>query len=141
MRPKKGWLRRMKIRHLLSTNFSFFSAVVIAFFPKCPFCWAAYMSLFSYFGLSKLSYQPWLLPLFIGLFFVNLFSMYANGKRHGYKPLILSLLGGMLIVVNRIFLEVQGLMIVGASLLIVVSLWNSLPKRMINSIRSYASFN
>lgn len=129
--------RTIKWKQVIKTNASFLMAVIIAFFPKCPFCWAAYMSMFSFLGLNTISYQPWLLPLFIVLFFANLVSLYFNRKHHGYKLLLLSLAGALLIVMNRLYWNVPVIVYCGAALLVTASLWNSLSGRMVNSIRSY----
>lgn len=131
--------RSVKWKKILKTNASFLMAVVIAFFPKCPFCWAAYMSIFSFLGLNTIKYQPWLLPVFIVLFFANLLSLYLTRKRHGYKLLLLSLAGATLIVLNRLYWNMPVVVYCGASLLVIASLWNSLSGRMANSIRLYFS--
>jgi mercuric ion transport protein len=131
--------RSIKWKKILKTNASFLMAVLIAFFPKCPFCWAAYMSMFSFLGLNTIKYQPWLLPVFIVLFFANIVSLYLTRKRHGYKLLLLSLAGATLIVLNRLYWNVPVVVYCGAALLIVASLWNSLSGRMVNSIRLYFS--
>lgn len=131
--------RAVKWKKVLRTNLSFLMAVLIAFFPKCPFCWAAYMSMFSFLGLNTIKYQPWLLPAFIVLFFANIVSLYFNRKRHGYKLLVLSLAGAAIIVLNRLYFNVPVLVYCGAALLITASLWNSLSQRMVNSIKFYFS--
>lgn len=136
--PPKG-RGSVKWKKILKTNASFVMAVIIAFFPKCPFCWAAYMSIFSFLGLNTIEYQPWLLPVFIVLFFANLVSLYFTRKRHGYKLLLLSLTGAALIVLNRLYWNVPIMVYCGAALLIIASLWNSLSGRMVNSIRLYFS--
>lgn len=127
----------LPLKRVVRTHLSFLAALFIAFFPKCPFCWAAYMSLLSGFGVGSLPYQPWLLPFFIGLLFLNIGSLYLSRKRHGYKPLLLALAGAIVISVNRLFWEQKEWLVVGVALLIVASLWNSLPRRMVYSLRQY----
>jgi len=119
------------------THLSFLIAVLIAFFPKCPFCWAAYMSLLGAFGMGSIEYQPWLLPVLIVMLFVNLGSLYLLRKRHGYKPLVLALAGGLLIVLNRLYWNETALIVIAALLMITGSLWNSLPKRLAVSLKFY----
>lgn len=55
----------------------------VAFFPKCPVCWAAYLSVFGIAGLDRLPYTPWLLPVFVGLMLVNLNSLWSRGRATG----------------------------------------------------------
>ena len=131
--PKKRSLMIKNLHHHLS----FLTAVFIAFFPKCPFCWAAYMSLFAGLGLGNISYQPWLLPFFIGLLFLNLGSLFLSRKRHGLGPLLLSLIGAFLITMNRLYFESQTTLLLGAVLLVIPSFWNSLPRRILRSLRYY----
>jgi hypothetical protein len=124
----------------LRHHLSFLMAVFIAFFPKCPFCWAAYMSLLTALGLKTIPYQPWLLPLFIVLLFLNLVSLFFSRKRHGNGPLLISLTGALLITLNRLYVESISLLIIGACLLVIASLWNSLSPRMLRSLRYYVKF-
>jgi|GEM_PF-1315487 len=131
--------RGIRWKQVARTHFSFFMAVVIAFFPKCPFCWAAYMSALSSLGLSTIPYRPWMLPLLIGLFFANMVSLYYTRGRHGYKLLLISLAGAVLIVGNRLYWNMSALLYAGAALLAIASLWNSLPDRMLRSLSLYFS--
>jgi mercuric ion transport protein len=125
-------------KRMISTHLSFLWAVLVAFFPKCPFCWAAYMSLFSSWGIGRLPYQPWLLPVLIILMFVNVVSLYFSRVRHGYLPLVMSLTGGIFIMLQRIFLfEQHTLLYAGAALMIIASLWNSLSRRIARSVGLY----
>ena len=128
---------RYRWSRIIRTQLSFLMALVIAFFPKCPFCWAAYMSLFSSFGLGKLPYQPWMLPVLIGLLFLNIISLYLSRKRHGFKPLIIGIIGAALVTMNRLYWMEDNIMIIGAILLVTASLWNSLPRRMVISLKYF----
>lgn len=121
----------------IKSQFSFFIAVLIAFFPKCPFCWAAYMSVFSSLGLGRIPYKPWLLPVLIALLFMNLLSLYLSRNRHGYKPIVLAIIGAGLVTLNRLYWQDQLMMIIGAACLVGASLWNSLSRRMSFSVKYY----
>jgi len=50
----------------------------VAFFPKCPICWAAYLSMFGVAGLNQIPYSPWLQPLLIALMLINLVSVWLR---------------------------------------------------------------
>ncbi|MDB5222117.1 MAG: hypothetical protein JWN83_784 [Chitinophagaceae bacterium] len=132
--------KRSLWKRVLRNHISFFTAIFIAFFPKCPFCWAAYMSIFTALGLGSIPYQPWLLPFLIALLFVNISSLYFTRKRHAGKPLVLTLAGALLITVNKLFFNHLYLAILGAFFLIGASLWNSLSKRMVRSLKYYFQF-
>jgi protein SCO1/2 len=55
----------------------------VAFFPKCPICWAGYLSLFGIAGLQRIPYSPWLQPLLIAVMLINLISVWVRGRAMG----------------------------------------------------------
>ncbi len=61
-------------------------SLTTAFFPKCPICWATYLSVFGITGLEQLPYTPWLLPLFAGLMLINLGSLWL--REHARQRII-----------------------------------------------------
>lgn len=86
---------------------SFLVPLAVVFFPKCPICWMAYLSLFGITGLQSIPYSPWLLPLFVILMLVNLLSVYRRGKhRNFFTPFYLSLLGVVLVLIPGMWLEI-----------------------------------
>lgn len=106
---------------------STFLAVFIAFFPKCPLCWAAYMSLFGSIGISRIPYMPWLLPVLIGFLALHFYFLFQKIKDKGYLPLSLSIIGGSSIVISRYFLlENTTLNYFGLTAIILGSLLNNL---------------
>lgn len=129
--------RSFSWRRVVKNHLSFFMAVLIAFFPKCPLCWAAYMSLLGSWGIQTIPYKPWLLPVLCVLLVINIISLYLTGKKHHYWPLALSVAGALIVIGNRYYFHSEQLMYTGAALLIISSLWNTLPIRIINSIRHY----
>src|SRR5262249_51879337 len=50
---RPGWLRRV------SPVLGAATSAGVAFFPKCPVCWAAYLSMFGVAGLQSVPYAPW----------------------------------------------------------------------------------
>jgi protein SCO1/2 len=95
-------------------------AVVTAFFPKCPVCWAAYLSVFGVAGLDSLPYSPWLLPVFVTLLLVNLVSVRRRSASQGTTvPFWLTAAGAAVILVLGLGLkhELAGRFGVGLSLL------------------------
>jgi protein SCO1/2 len=57
--------------------------IVAAFLPKCPMCWAAYLSMFGIAGLGWAPYFRWLFPVLISLMLINLGSLWLRGFRRG----------------------------------------------------------
>jgi protein SCO1 len=67
---------------------------LLAFFPKCPVCWATYMSVFGVAGIQSIPYSPWLKFVFIGIMIVNLLLLYQKRHRnHTLLPFWLSVAG------------------------------------------------
>jgi hypothetical protein len=58
-----------------------------AFFPKCPVCWSAYLSVLGIAGLEQIPYSPWLQPLLVAAMVINLASIWlragATGRMSG----------------------------------------------------------
>ena len=47
------------------------SVVLLFFFPKCPLCWGAYASLFSFIGLESISYNSNWRYVILGLLLIG----------------------------------------------------------------------
>jgi len=105
---------------------SILMSVVIAFFPKCPVCWAVYMSMFGSLGLAKLPFIPWLLPVLFCFLGVHLFLVYKKVPQKGYLPFVLSVAGALVVLLGRSFFpQEKWLLIAGMVLIISGSLLNS----------------
>ena len=108
------------------------SAILVAVAPKCPLCWAAYMSAFGSLGISiQIPYQPWLLPLVAGLLLVNLAALLLRARaRRRYGPFSLCLAGVAAVIVGK-FVLVSGtpFMTLGLAAIISGSLWSAHGKR------------
>ncbi len=98
----------------------------IAFFPKCPFCWAAYMSVLGSIGIAKLPYLPWMLPVLLALLAVHLLLLLRQLARKRYWPFVCSALGAACVLLGRSGSGQQsGLLLLGIGLLIAGSLLNN----------------
>jgi hypothetical protein len=101
-------------------------SILIAFFPKCPICWAVYMSMFGSLGLARLPYMPWLLPVLLSFLALHLFMLFRKSSQNGYVPFALSLAGAVLILSGRFFFPLEKwLMVTGVVMIISGSLLNS----------------
>lgn len=127
------WQQQASRAGQLSVRFG--SALFIAFFPKCPFCWAAYMSYLGATGVVSVRYQPWLVWVLVGLLAVNVGVLFWTRHRHGLGPFWLCLAGAVLVITNRLWLDQPVLLWLGAGGLLVGSLWNSLSPKMSASVR------
>jgi hypothetical protein len=103
-------------------------SVLIAFFPKCPVCWAVYMSMFGSIGLVRLPYMGWLLPVLLFFLAVHLFMIYKKSATTSYLPFLLSLTGTVVILVSRFsFNNERWLLITGMICIISGSLFSQFP--------------
>lgn len=104
--------------------------LLLAFFPKCPICWAVYLSAFGISGLNSIPYSPWLIPWIILAILINLILLYRNAKvRNGLTPFWLSLVGGLLVMGSGYQFSSQAFLIVGVVCILMGSLLNSLSLR------------
>jgi protein SCO1/2 len=82
--------------------FGALASLGFAFFPKCPFCWAAYLSLFGITSLGRIPYSPWLQPVLVALMLINLFSVWIRGRTtRRMTPFGLVAAGALAIVLSR----------------------------------------
>lgn len=107
------------------------SALVVAFFPKCPMCWAAYLSLFGVAGVDWLANSPWLLPLFVFALVLNVGSLWWIGKRSQRRAgFYLAALGALTIVCGSLWLERDWVSGIGIALTFAGSLLSVGPLRV-----------
>ena len=99
--------------------------ILLAFFPKCPLCWAAYLSAFGISGISWLKYNPKYLAVLIVAMLLNVVIIYRQSRLNNYYSLILSLLGSSLVLLATIFNLSMSLKISGITLVITSSLLNT----------------
>lgn len=121
---KSGSKARLTAKALPSVIMS----VLIAFFPKCPICWAVYMSMFGSLGLTRLPYMKWLLPVLIVFLAIHLFFLYRRIKITGYVPFFISVAGAATIICCRmLFPFAQWPLAIGITCIVAGSLLNSFP--------------
>jgi protein SCO1 len=59
------------------------ASISVAFFPKCPVCWATYLSMFGVAGLDQIPLPFWLQPLLVAAMSINLASVWLRGWTTG----------------------------------------------------------
>jgi protein SCO1/2 len=89
-------------RQTAPTVFSTLASLGVAFFPKCPVCWAGYMSMFGIASLEQIPYAPWLQPVFVVVMLINLISVWIRGRSTGRMlPFYLVSAGALTIVASK----------------------------------------
>jgi protein SCO1 len=78
------------------------ASIGVAFFPKCPVCWAGYMSMLGIASLEQIPYSPWLQPVLVLVMLVNLISVWVRGRSTGrMSAFYLVSAGALAILVSR----------------------------------------
>ena len=99
------------------------AALGVALLPKCPICWAAYLSAFGVAGFGSIPYSPWLLPLLAAAVLVNLGSMWLRGRATGtLAPFWLAGVGTLLIAALKLGFPLPGAALAGVALTLAGSL-------------------
>ncbi len=109
-----------------SPVFSTAVALGLALFPKCPFCWAAYLSLFGIAGVETIPYSPWLQPVLAILLLSNLASIWFRARSTGRMlPFYLVTAGALTIIASKTFSGPSVASFLGVLLTLVGSLLSS----------------
>jgi membrane-bound ClpP family serine protease len=134
---KKELVNQVKSSFRFKSLSSVALSVLIAFFPKCPLCWAAYMSLFGFLGLSQLPYMSWLLPVLLLFMGVYLIILYKKSPKKGYIPFHLSLAGAVLLLIGKLFFPLEKwIVVLGMIFIISSSLWLSFGVQIVSYLLS-----
>lgn len=99
------------------------AALGVALFPKCPICWAAYLTAFGVAGLGSIPYSPWLQPVLAAAMLVNLGSMWMRGRATGrMAPFWLASSGALAIAAAKLGFPWQSAALAGVALTLAGSL-------------------
>ena len=106
-------------------------ALALALFPKCPFCWAAYLSLFGIVGLESIPYSPWLQPVLAILLLSNLTSIWFRARGTGrMMPFYLVTAGAIAIIASKAFAGPDAAGFLGVALTLAGSVWSTVKPQM-----------
>jgi mercuric ion transport protein len=109
-------------------------SILIAFFPKCPICLAAYLSMFGSISLARSPIMGWLFPFLISVLGIHLFLLFKKSSQKGYGPFLISVIGATLILTGRSFLpDYKFILWTGMMLILAGSLWNSFSFNRFNT--------
>ena len=109
-------------------------ALGLALFPKCPFCWAAYLSLFGIASLQSIPYSPWLQPVLAILLLSNLTSIWFRARNTSrMAPFYLVTAGAIAIIASKAFSGLNSLSLVGVILTLAGSVWSTFSVRTTRS--------
>lgn len=101
-------------------------SLLLAFFPKCPVCWATYMSMFGGVWMAGIPYLSWLLPVLLVVSLLNLLLLLKRAPQRGYGPFLLGLMGVAVVLGGRSqWPQERWLLLIGMALMITSSLVSS----------------
>jgi len=111
-------------------------AVGLALFPKCPLCWAAYLSLFGIAGLESIPYSPWLQPVLAIMLLLNMTSVWIRARSTGrMMPFYLVTAGVLAVIISNVFHGLAMAAVFGILLTLTGSLWSTFnPTRRRSSL-------
>jgi protein SCO1/2 len=117
-------------RKTASPVFGTLASLGVAFFPKCPICWAAYLSVFGVAGLNQIPYSPWLRPVLVAVMLINIASVWLRGRSTGrMSGFYLVSAGALAIVVLKMGLGWEKAAVWGVALTLAGSLLSALSAR------------
>ena len=106
---------------------SLLPSFALAFLPKCPFCWATYLSGLGLAGLESVARLTWLQPLLIAGILVNVGSAAFRARTTGRMTGVwLTALGALAIIGSRFGVPVAAL---GVVLTLVGSMFSAVRSR------------
>lgn len=77
------------------------TGILFFLFPKCPFCWAAYASFFSFIGLDTVAYNSSWKYIILSVFLVgSLFVLWRHYRNKSWLNIILYTTGLALLMVT-----------------------------------------
>lgn len=119
--------------NLASPVFGTAVALALALFPKCPLCWAAYLSFFGIVGLESIPYSPWVQPVLAILLLSNLTSIWFRARVTGRMlPFYLVTAGALLVVASKAFAGPDAVGFLGVALTLVGSVWSTLNRSLLS---------
>lgn len=117
-----------------SPVFGTLASLGVAFFPKCPICWAGYLSLFGVAGLQRIPYSPWLQPLLIAVMLINLTSVWLRGRSTGrMSAFYLVSAGALAILISKAGPGWEGVAALGVAFTLAGSLLSALNVRKVRA--------
>jgi protein SCO1/2 len=134
---ESGRATNVHVPRAVAPLFGTIAAAGVALFPKCPVCWATYMSMFGIAGLSQLAFPSWLQPVLAMAMLANVASAWFRGWVTGRlgAPLLVSA-GVIAILASRVEVGLERAGAWGVALVCIGSLLSALPSSRLQALRA-----
>lgn len=133
--------KRRVLPHTAPPVWGTLASIGVAFFPKCPVCWAAYLSVLGIVGLNQIPYSPWLQPLLAAVMLINIVSVWMRGRLTGQMSgAYLVSAGALAIVISKMGLGWESAAVPGVVLTLAGSLLSA-ASSLTNRKRSRSLLN
>jgi protein SCO1/2 len=100
------------------------ASIACAFIPKCPVCWAAYLSVFGMDGVLTSPYFSRMQPVLPALLLINVLSVWFRTNRSGRRSAFYIVIAAHLLILSSFYLSWDVGMNWGIAFSIVASLWS-----------------
>jgi protein SCO1/2 len=106
---------------------SIIPGILLAFFPKCAVCWAAYFSVFSSMGIG-IPYSPWLQHVLAGTLVISaIYFAWMAKRRNKWLPFIFQMMGFAAVLISQYAIDLPSLLWVGVGFVFIGSLLYAMP--------------
>jgi protein SCO1/2 len=117
-------------RSAIGNAVALLATIGVAFFPKCPICWAAYLSVFGIAGLDQIPYSPSLQPILATVMLINLGSVWLRARATGRMLAFYFASAGALAIICSKFSEaLKAVALFGVILTLTGSMLSAFSKR------------
>lgn len=128
--PLRLEIRAAAPRSHLRSGLALVLSLLVAFFPKCPMCWAACSSAMGIAGIAQGPYLGLLFPVLLVMLGVHLLFLLKHVRLVGYGPLLLSVVGASAVLIARQYsLSSQWPSNFGILLIFTGSIWSNFSVR------------
>ncbi|WP_308992704.1 SCO family protein [Mariniflexile litorale] len=139
-KPKSSLINTFRLQKIGGTLRNIIVPILIAFFPKCPLCWTAYLSVFGISGMSSIPYKPWILPILCVILFINLWFIWRRSNQtKSWIAFYLAIVGTIILILFGPIYMKKPILNIGLVLLITAALLNSIQINILEKIRNVAS--
>ena len=105
-----------------------------AFFPTCPACWAAYLSVVGMVGIRQIPYPSRMQPVFMALMLVNVVSVWFRARAiRDMGGFYFVFAGTLAIILAETVIGGGNVAALGVALMCTGSLWNAVGRRYLQS--------